>query len=63
MEDKYAKLLGLEFWLPDWFTQTDYTVTITLPVGTKFSLGDSNVSFIVGNEHWLTIQLFKNDNI
>ena len=60
MEDKYAKLLGLEFWLPDWFREAENFVHITIPAGTKFTVSFSlEISALYGNEHWIVISIRK----
>jgi hypothetical protein len=63
MEAKYAELLGLEFWLEDWFKEDFLSITVTLPVGIKFSTVELAVTSVEGNNEWLIIKIRKSDNI
>ena len=60
MEDKYAKLLGLEFWLPDWFREEENFIFVTLPVGTEFTVSFSlTITSLHGNKHWIMLSIKK----
>ena len=60
MEDKYAKLLGLEFWLPDWFREEEEFIHVTLPAGTEFTVSLSlGITNLYGNKHWIVISIRK----
>jgi hypothetical protein len=63
MEDKYAKLLGLEFWLPDWFREDENFITVTIPIGTNFSFSfTKKTGGLVSTKDWI-ILTFTHDNI
>ena len=57
--DKYAKLLGLEFWLPDWFVDNVTFITVTIPIGTKFNTGKLDLLRVYGDEHWIILKITK----